>query len=115
IRQRLAKLDWQKMKKQAIEHYWHTYAPPTLPTATAPKMFHVDTSIVMARTIRAPGGDIIARKGQRINPLATVPFTGALIAFKGDNKTQVQLARQLAKTARREGLRPIMLTQGLPG
>lgn len=115
IHDRWNSMNWAKMKKQAVAAYWNAYAPPTLPEADESRRYTVDAAIVMARTIRGPKGRVIAHKGQRIDPLEIVPFTGAIIAFNGGDPEQVKLANHLADKVRSEGLRPILLTQGLPG
>lgn len=115
IRKRWASIDWEAAKRQAIQGYWQAYTPPALPEATEPRTATTDPSIIVARTIRAPDGQVIARKGQHINPLAIVPFTGAIVAFDGRAPKQVRLAGLLAKRAWADGLRAILLTQGLPG
>lgn len=115
IRERWASIDWKAAKRQAIQDYWHAYTPSALPQATKPRAATTDPSVTVAHTIRAPDGQVIARKGQHINPLSVVPFTGKIIAFDGRKPKQVRLAGLLAKRARAEGLRAILLTQGLPG
>src|SRR5699024_2129118 len=112
IKQRLAKFDWAAAKERAIKRYWASYAPPTLPTADESRTLRIDPTIVIARNIRTPNGALIARRGQRINPLDRMPFTGQIIAFNGRDPEQVKLAALLADQARNQGLRPIMLTQG---
>ncbi|MCO6441024.1 MAG: hypothetical protein J5I81_08060 [Nitrococcus mobilis] len=115
IRERWASIDWKKIKRQAIRDYWHAYEPTALPEAREPRVSTVEPSIVVARTLRTPEGRVIARKGQRINPLALVPFTGAIIAFDGRSPEQIAVAGLLAERVRADGLRAILLTQGLPG
>lgn len=115
IKERWAKIDWAAEKKKAIEHYWQQYQPTQLPKADKFKRFTINPTVVVAHTIRGPDGRVIARKGERVNALARVPFTGEIIAFDGRQSEQVKLAKRLADQARAEGLRPILLTQGLPG
>lgn len=115
IRERWAKIDWAAKKQQAIDGYWARYQPTRLPKAREFKAFTIDPSIVVAQDIRTPDGTVIAHRGERVNALAQVPFTGEIIAFDGREHEQVDLAGKLASIARSEGLRPILLTQGLPG
>ncbi|MBZ9574505.1 TrbC family F-type conjugative pilus assembly protein [Modicisalibacter sp. MOD 31.J] len=115
IRDRWANIDWQAQKKKAVKEYWEAYTPTRLPQAEELRETTIDPSIVVARTIRAPNGQVIARKGEHINPLETVPFTGAVIAFDGGSPQQVEVAGRLAEQARMDGLRPILVTQGMPG
>lgn len=115
IKERWAKIDWAAEKQKALNAYWQQYQPTQLPKAHEWRRFTINPTVVVARTIRAPDGRIIARKGERVNALARVPFTGEIIAFDGRETDQVKLAKRLADQARADGLRPILLTQGLPG
>lgn len=115
MQERWARIDWEAKKAQAIENYWTQYQPTTLPKARDLRAFSINPSVVVAQDIRTPDGQLIARKGEHMNALAQIPFTGEIIAFDGRDNDQVELARRLAERARGDGLRPILLTQGLPG
>lgn len=114
IRERWEAIDWAKKKEQAKAAYWDSYDATQLPTAKTSRRFTVDPSIIVARTIKTPRGRVVAHKGQRVNPLDVVPFTGAVIAFDGSDPEQVKLAAALVGKVRAEGLRPLPVTQGLP-
>lgn len=68
--------------------------------ADAHRTRFADPSFTVAQDITAPDGTVIARKGQRVNPLESVPFTQTLWFIDADDARQVAwVKRQAAGTA----------------
>ena len=70
-------------------------------------------SIVLDKNITNATGNIIAKKGTRINPLTIKSFDEALLFIDGDNSKQIQLASvELKKLARKYRSIKIILVNG---
>ena len=67
-----------------------------LPKGRFPRSYPFDPSIVLNKDIKNTNGDVIAYRGERVNPLDRMNFNEILIFINGDNPSQVDWAnRQL--------------------
>ncbi len=66
-----------------------------LPAGVRPITRTFNPSIVLNKTIIDATGRVIARKGQRINPLDYINFHEVLVFVNGDNTSQMQWASRL--------------------
>lgn len=66
------------------------------PTDTPRTWLH-DPSIIVGEDIILPTGEVLARAGDRINPLETMPLTLKLILIDGDDPKQVEFALKETK------------------
>lgn len=53
-----------------------------------------DPTLVMGNDIKTPGGDILAKKGDKINPLHTVKPQKGFLFIDGEDKEQVEFAKK---------------------
>jgi conjugal transfer pilus assembly protein TraW len=60
---------------------------------TAPRSFHYDPTVTLKEDIVTPGGQVIARAGERFNPLDYTPMRQHMIFFDGDDPVQVAWAK----------------------
>lgn len=58
------------------------------------RRFAFDPTFTVAETVSDMKGNILARKGDRVNPLDKVPFSQVLYFIDGDDKEQVAWTRQ---------------------
>ncbi|HFI7102199.1 TPA: type-F conjugative transfer system protein TraW [Escherichia coli] len=80
----------ERVKKNAVRP-----APVEgLTAATTYRTFPYDPTFTVNETITDMRGNIIARKGDQVNPLDKVTFNQVLYFIDGDNKEQVDWARQ---------------------
>jgi conjugal transfer pilus assembly protein TraW len=54
---------------------------------------HIDPSIMVNQDITTPDGQILAKKGSRINPFSEMHYTKTLFFFNGDDPKQVAWAK----------------------
>lgn len=86
-------------------------APPPVPGIVAARTARtrvVDPSVTLAADITGPEGEVLFRRGARVNPLDHAPMGDPLLFLDGADPGQVRLAERLL--AGREGrLRPVLV------
>lgn len=100
MKDRIAKIDWAKKKRDAERKYWEKNREFTeLPVAKVDREFEVDPTVVVNNDITDPSGKLIAAAGAAINPLAMVPFTKVVIVFDGTDIRQITKAASIGRDA----------------
>lgn len=99
IAERIARIDWQKEKEEGIKRYWTHQKFIDYPTATEERAFSFEPAFQVAQDMTGPNGEVIARAGQVINPVAHIAGTFYLVLFDAGDKRQVQIAKQLGLNA----------------
>lgn len=120
IEKRIAKVDWEKIKNNAVQNYVNRLKFIELPTASQTVSREWDPSVIIQNDVIAPDGRLIARKGTKINPQIATPLTKMMIVFDGTDKKQLAFVKaEVARPSRKHGL--ILITnsfdrsQGLTG
>jgi conjugal transfer pilus assembly protein TraW len=98
IRRRLEAVDWAAAGKRGVQGLWRDYPMVDLPHATQDRRREHDPSVVIAETITAPDGTVLALAGQRINPFDSAPFNLTLVVIDGTVREQLVFARELVRT-----------------
>ena len=87
-----------RLRKEATERVKEHAVRPTpvegLSNAKEYRSFAWDPTFTVKETITDMQGNVIARKGDTVNPLDKVPFSQVLFFIDGDDKEQVNWARQ---------------------
>jgi conjugal transfer pilus assembly protein TraW len=91
IYERLRLLDWRE-KAREIEERAFRFEGPSIPTATSPKTYYVDPSIVLSKAIKDHTGKVLFAAGTKINPADYVPLAGKYIVINGERSPQVKMA-----------------------
>lgn len=113
LQESVAKLDFDGMKKKAIDNYWPRQVFQEFPEATKRATRTIDPTVIIPQNITSPNGDIVAKRG-RFNPLTVMPFTIKLIFFDAREEWQRQFARyQFEHTP--ASLTPILVTTNVYG
>lgn len=98
IQKQAEKFDWEKEKAKMAERAMTNMdgGKPLieLPRVEETREFFVDPSVELAEDVLAPNGQVVARKGDSINPFSTMSFSKSFIAFDPDDPKQVLLARR---------------------
>ncbi|MGH0003611.1 TrbC family F-type conjugative pilus assembly protein [Pseudovibrio ascidiaceicola] len=95
-KERVAAIDWEKKKELAVENFWLKRSFDELPQATQSRTRLIDPSFVVTADVKAPNGQLIAYRGQTINPLKVRPFPQAVLVFDPLSKKQLELVKQLS-------------------
>lgn len=87
-----------RLKDEAIARVKrNAVRPPAVPGLTPAQKYrsmYLDPTFTVAETITDLKGNIIARKGDRVNPLDKVPYNQTLYFIDGDNPDQMKWVRQ---------------------
>lgn len=96
IKQRMALIDWEQKKKNAIKRYWSKQKPIQLPLATKSQTFFVDPTMKVKRDITNARGVTLAKAGQVGNPLKIInnAYLGLYIVDPNDSLQLDWLDRQ---------------------
>jgi len=110
MKERLAKLDKEEMKKKAIKRFWANQTFESMEDAQETRLRKLDPSIVVPQEMRAPDGTLIHAAGTRINPLEIRPFNQRLLIIDPAKEWQLTLARGQIEAHGSEQLITIILT-----
>jgi conjugal transfer pilus assembly protein TraW len=94
ITERLAQLDLTAQADAARQRFWDTLGYLELPRADRPRVRLLDPTFEVTQTIVTPDGVVLAREGDRINPLERVPFLDVVIVFDATREEQVAFVRE---------------------
>lgn len=100
MKERIAKVDWAKKKRDAERRYWEKNREFTeLPVAKVDREFEVDPTVVVNNDITDQSGKLIAAAGTAINPLVMVPLSKVVIIFDGTDNRQIAKAASIGRDA----------------
>ncbi len=94
MKERVAKLDFEAMKKKAINNFWKKQTFTNLPPASENKVRKVSAEVIIPSDIVGANGEVIAAAGSVINPLDAMPFTQRLVVINPESEFEVGLARE---------------------
>lgn len=89
MKERMAGIDWSAKQKKAVDTYWQKRAFELLPRATEDKTWFIDPTVKAASDIKTPRDELLARKGQIINPLANRADNLTIIVFDAQDDEQI--------------------------
>ena len=92
ITARMQGLDMKSKQKAAVKNFWKKQALVTIADAKEDKIFYIDPTVKVQKDIINPNGDVLARKGDVINPLQTAPTQSTYILFNATKPHQVDWA-----------------------
>ncbi|WP_338885738.1 TrbC family F-type conjugative pilus assembly protein [Xenorhabdus sp. TH1] len=108
IKEGIDNLDFEKMKKEAVERYWKNQKIYPFPVAIEDSVHYVDPSVVIPEDIVSPDGKVIAKKGL-VNPMDVIPFDLKLIFFNPNSEWQRHFAKAQYASAKEQQLVPILI------
>jgi len=115
IQQRLAQIDLNAKKREAMGRFWSKVQFVELPEAREAAAFELDPTIEVTEDILTPDGQVIAQRGDRVNPLAERAFTKRIIVFDAGSPKQTAYAKKLGAEARAQGKSPVYMVTALAG
>jgi conjugal transfer pilus assembly protein TraW len=96
IKRRLTTLDGQRLKQQAIAHFWQKRQFEVLPASGEDRDRTIDLTVTAPRDLVAPNGNLIIRAGHAVNPLDQLAFGLCLIVFDATQPAQLDTVKQLS-------------------
>lgn len=115
IEEGIKNLDFDKMKKDALDNYWPRQRQEfeQFPTVIKRAKHTIDPTVIIPQDIVTPEGIVVARKG-KVNPLDVMPFGQKLIVFDASVPWQRDFARQEYENTE-PGINPILITTNVYG
>ena len=103
MKRRVAAIDWEKKKAEAMKRIWTNQAFDELPTAAKTVRRVLDPSIHVVNDIVDANGLPIRRAGEVVNPLDARPFTSILVIFNPKCEAEMTAVLAHVKRLRAEG------------
>ncbi|MBX2807134.1 MAG: conjugal transfer protein TraW [Cellvibrionaceae bacterium] len=97
MKAKVATIDWEAKKEQAIQRFWRKQAFLELPKAPRARKREIDPSILIYEDMVDAQGNIIHPAGTVINPLHLQVFDQAVIVFDPQDNQQVDLVKRRLK------------------
>lgn len=115
IEEGVKNLDFDQMKKDALNNYWPRQRQEfeKFPTVKKRATHTIDPTVIIPQDIVTPEGVIVAKKG-KVNPLDVMPFGQKLIVFDASVPWQRNFARQEYENTE-PGINPILITTNVYG
>lgn len=111
IKERMAKIDFNAKKQDAINNFWVKKEFEKLPRATKDEQWFIDPTVKATNDVVNPRGDILARKGQVINPLQTMALPLTIIIFDALDNKQVEWVTNHLKSTQVDGQLMLLSSQ----
>ena len=103
MKRRVAAIDWEKKKAEAMKRFWTNQTFDELPTAAKTVRRVLDPSIHVVNDIVDANGLPIRRAGEIVNPLDARPFTSILVIFNPKCEAEMTAVLAHVKHLRAEG------------
>ena len=107
IQDRLASYDFEAEKKRTVDSYWKRQKFVALPSADKSEVWFIDPTVRVTADVRNPRGDLLARAGDTINPLATMTAVQNFLIFDATNIKHLEWATAAVSSPQLTG--PVML------
>ncbi|PMK78548.1 hypothetical protein BCT94_05530 [Vibrio breoganii] len=98
MKERMAKLDMQELKEQAVSNYWDTATFYQLPKAVQNQERIFTPLITLHEDITLDDGTVLFAQGQQFNTLEQLPFTQRLVIFDATDEDQMAFVKSLPQT-----------------
>ncbi|EGV29617.1 Type-F conjugative transfer system pilin assembly protein TrbC [Thiorhodococcus drewsii AZ1] len=113
LQRRLAGIDWSARREAALARYWERASFAELPTAEQVRERRLDLTLVAQADVTLPDGTTVIRVGERVDPLAIMPFRQRLFVFDATDPRQVAEVARRGAASRAEGRLPLYLATRL--
>ncbi|MGR5159754.1 TrbC family F-type conjugative pilus assembly protein [Vibrio owensii] len=88
-KERLARIDWEKQKQDAIKRYWQRRHFEVLPPAQLDETLIQDPTVEVTQSVTAIDGTVIARAGEQFNPVRYLPVPVTIYVFDATDPKEV--------------------------
>lgn len=94
LKARTAKLDLNKLQKEAVDRHWERRQFEVLPPSQQDIVLELDPTFVVNSDVKAKDGTVIARKGDKFNPLHYIPQSMTMFVFDGTDPKELAFIEQ---------------------
>lgn len=103
MKRRVAQIDWEKKKAEAMKRFWTNQTFDELPLAEKSIRRVLDPSIHVVADINDANGNPVRRAGEVVNPLEARPFNSVLVIFNPKREVEMEAVLDKVKLLRAEG------------
>lgn len=103
MKRRVALIDWDKKKKEAVKRFWKKQTFKVYPTASEQRIREFDPSILVERDFNDLAGRPIRRAGDIVNPLQIRPFTQTVLIFNPLSEDEMERVEAFRKAFKEAG------------
>lgn len=89
MQRKVGELDLASKRQEMVDNYWKKKTFPYLPPAQQNNRFMMDPTVIVRSDVVAPDGTVVAKRGDKFNPLYAVPFPLKVIVFDARDTEQV--------------------------
>lgn len=108
LKARALAIDWEQKKEQALSRVWQNQQFFPLKKVTKTRVKLIDPTITFTQDLKSESGDVIARKGDKVNPLDLRPFDFALVVFDPTDRKQREVAKiKMHELLKTEGINQV--------
>ena len=108
MKDRVRTYDWEKAKTKAFDSFMAKMKFIDLPKAEDNKAFKLDMSIVSTRDILDDKGNLLVKKGTRINPTNYMTLSSYIVVFDGTDEAEIKYAESVRARGEADN-RPVKL------
>lgn len=101
IQERIARIDWESKRNEAINQFWNKQDFNALPAATKDATWYIDPTVRITKDVTNHRGNTLARAGDVINPLKMGGNDLRLFIFNSTDPKQVQWLEDKLKQEQR--------------
>jgi conjugal transfer pilus assembly protein TraW len=98
MKRRVETFDWEGSMRRAGDRFWRIQEVQDLPEATRNRRRLFDPSVVAEDDFVTPAGTVLMRKGDRINPLESMPMDDTILVFDGTKESHLKWVEEQLKT-----------------
>lgn len=115
MKSRVAAIDWEEKKRNAYKDHWQKAKFIDLPNATEDSVFEFDPTVTITKDILGATGEVLAHKGQRLNPLDMLPFSKTIYVFDATNNKQLAYVKEQTDLLKEKSEAFILITTRIDG
>ena len=110
MKKRVALIDWEQKKEEAVKRFWKGQTFDVLPTADLQRVREIDPTILVEKDLKDLAGNCIRKAGDRVNPLQIRPFTQTLLIFNPVSEEEMfRVETFLSERSQRGLAAPVMI------
>jgi conjugal transfer pilus assembly protein TraW len=113
MKEKLANVDWEVKKEQALKRFWDNQEYYEMPFATEERVRFVDPTIRVTADIATPDGEVIVKEGAVINPLKQLPFNRVVYIFNPTRKDEVEFVKDAIDSHSITDGKPVLIASQL--
>lgn len=113
MKERFSKIDLESRKQKIINNYWMDKEFIEISEAKTAGRYKLEPTVVVSKDIITPDGTVIAKRGDKINPLYKMPFTTKIIFFNAQDEDHVLFVEEKLKTLNRHNYQIQLITTAI--